>query len=64
MTYQEVLDWLSDNGFFDDFDEMTVEEIYESIENHWDGRSEFSRIMSLDEFNDEYETYNNLVSID
>jgi hypothetical protein len=60
MTYQEILDWLDDMGFFDDYyydNEFDLGEVYENVESAWDGRGEFEDIMSIDEFINEFELY-------
>ena len=53
MTYAELYEWIEDNYDFDDWDDFG--EFYEQIEEDWDGRGNFSDIVSYDEFINNYE---------
>jgi len=52
LTYQEVFDWI-DEQF--DIDTEDLGEEYERISNEWNGRSDLSNVISLDDFLSYYE---------
>ena len=55
MTYAEIFDWLDDTYPEIEYGEdIDLGEMYEVIESEWTGRNNFSDIISIDEFINNY----------